>query len=66
MNRSYMAYVAVAALLVAALAVAGVSISTVLPFAVVLVCPLMMVFMMKGMGGMHGERDDSHSKEPKS
>ena len=66
MNRNYLPYVAVAALLVAALAVAGVSISTVLPFAVVLVCPLMMVFMMKGMGGLHGERDANHSKEPKS
>ena len=66
MNRNYMPYVAVAALLVAALAVAGVSISTVLPFAVVLVCPLMMVFMMKGMAGMHGERDSNPSKEPKS
>ena len=66
MNRNYMPYVAVAALLVAALAVAGVSISTVVPFAVVLVCPLMMVFMMKGMAGMHGERSSDPSKEPKS
>lgn len=66
MNRNYVAYVVVAGLLVAALAVAGVSISSVLPFAVVLVCPLMMVFMMKGMGAMHGERDANHSEGRKS
>ena len=46
--------------------VAGVPLANFVPFAIVLVCPLMMFFMMRNMGGMHGgggedrrERDDS-------
>lgn len=31
------------------------SVSTVLPLLVLLACPLMMIFMMRGMGSMHGQ-----------
>jgi len=64
MNRNYVTFVALAVVLAVALAIAGVSFGAVLPFAVVLVCPLMMIFMMKGMGGMHGGRADD-SEQPK-
>ena len=45
--------VAVAAML----AVFGVPLGSLLPFAIVLACPLMMFVMMRGMGGMHGAED---------
>jgi choline-glycine betaine transporter len=49
----------VAAAAVAALLVAfGAPLASVLPFAIVLACPLMMVFMMRGMAGMHGSSED--------
>ncbi len=45
----------VAAAAVAALLVAfGAPLGALVPFAFVLICPLMMVFMMRGMGGMGG------------
>lgn len=68
MNRNYLPYIAVAGGLAIALAVAGVSFGVILPFAVVLICPLMMVFIMKGMAGMHGgrEHDSTQHKEPQS
>jgi hypothetical protein len=45
----------IAAVAFAAVAIAfGVSITTLLPFAIVLVCPLMMLVMMRGM---HGRED---------
>ena len=52
----------------------GAPLASLLPFAIVLACPLMMVVMMRGMGGMHGggedhtghgcEHDPSHRAEP--
>jgi len=49
----------VAAAAVAALLIAfGAPLASLLPFAIVLACPLMMVFMMRGMAGMHGSRED--------
>lgn len=36
---------------------AGVPLAAFLPFLFLLACPLMMVFMMRGMGGMHGGED---------
>jgi hypothetical protein len=57
--------VAAGALVVGLLA-SGSSLQSVLPFLLLLACPLMMVFMMRGMGGHgadHGdtarERDDA-------
>ncbi len=44
---------------VAALAAFGIPVLAVLPFLVVLACPLMMVFMMRGMG--HGSAADASS-----
>jgi hypothetical protein len=36
-----------------------------LPFAVFLVCPLMMIFMMRGMHGSHGEHERHEAAERK-
>jgi hypothetical protein len=47
-------FVAVAA---GVLAVAGVSSATLLTVGVALACPLMMVLMMRSMGGAHAHRD---------
>jgi hypothetical protein len=54
-----MRYLLVAAgALVVGLLAAGSSLQSVLPFVLLLACPLMMVFMMRGMGG-HGGHDSS-------
>ncbi len=37
---------------------AGVPLASFLPFVFVLACPLMMLVMMRGMGGMHGGGED--------
>lgn len=57
-------YVIAAAVVIAGLALAGVPTSSLLFVPLVLACPLMMVFMMRGMGGMgQGRQQDS---EPSS
>jgi hypothetical protein len=43
------------------LSVAGVRLAALIPFAVLLVCPLMMFLMMRGMAGMHGGNAEDHS-----
>ena len=45
-----------------ALAALGVNITTLLPLVILLGCPLMMFFMMRGMdhGGSHGTDDEVH------
>ena len=48
-----------AAALVALLIALGAPLASLVPFAIVLACPLMMVFMMKGMAGMHRGADHS-------
>lgn len=54
MNSRSMSYVLVgAAALAAGLLMAGTSVGSLLPIVAVLACPLMMVVMMRGMGG-HG------------
>lgn len=53
-------YLLVAAAVAAVLIAAGVPLAAFLPFVFVLACPLMMVVMMRGMGGMHGR----HSAPP--
>jgi len=50
-------YLVGAAALAAVLGVLGIPLGTLLPFAIVLVCPLMMLVMMRGMTGMHGGED---------
>ena len=72
-------YLVGAAAIAAVLAVLGVPLGAVVPFALVLACPLMMILMMGGMHGMHGthgkgedhtghgcEHDPSHRAEPPS
>ena len=56
-NRMF-PYLVGAAAVAAVLAVLGVPLGAVLPFAIVLACPLMMIVMMRGMGGMHGGGED--------
>ena len=51
-------YLLAAAAIAAVLVIAGVPLAGLLPFALVLVCPLMMIFMMRGMGGKQGGSDD--------
>jgi hypothetical protein len=55
MHGQHLKYLFVAAgALVPGLLVAGTSLQAVLPFLLLLACPLMMVLMMRGMGG-HGD-----------
>jgi type III secretory pathway component EscV len=56
-TRFPMYVIAAAAVALVAIA-AGVPLASFLPFAILLLCPLMMFFMMKNMGGMHGGGDD--------
>jgi hypothetical protein len=64
MDMNYQRFVGPAVILIAALAVAaalGAPVLAYVPIAlVVLACPLMMVFMMKGMHG--GHTDQTHSQ----
>ena len=57
-TQRYFGPALVAVAVVAALAFAGVNLGAFAPYAVILlVCPLMMFFMMRGMG--HGNGDES-------
>jgi hypothetical protein len=51
-------YLVGAAAVAAVLGVLGVPLGALLPFALVLACPLMMLVMMRGMSGMHGGGED--------
>jgi len=35
-------------------------ITSIIPYAFILICPLMMLFMMKGMHGKHSESSSNH------
>jgi hypothetical protein len=60
MHGQSMKYLLVAAgALIVGLMVAGNSLQSVLPFLLLLACPLMMVLMMRGMG--HGDQGADHS-----
>ncbi len=50
-------YLLGAAAIAAALVIAGAPLAGILPFALLLACPLMMVFMMKSMSGNHDSED---------
>lgn len=66
MHGKHMRYVAVAAGgLVVGLLAAGTSVQALLPFLMLLACPLMMVLMMRGMGG-HGSGGTGHGHDPAS
>jgi len=57
-------YLVVAVAAAAVLALAGVPLAALLPFAVLLLCPLMMFFMMGAMAGMgRGEDHTGHGCE---
>ena len=56
-------YVAGAAVIAGILAIAGVPLGALLPFAVALVCPLMMIVMMRRMHGGVGEEHTGHGCE---
>ena len=57
-------YLLGAAALAVVLSAAGIPLGNLLPFAVVLACPLMMVFMMRGMASGHrGEDHTGHGCE---
>ena len=60
-NRMF-PYLVGAAAVAAVLALLGVPLGAVVPFAVVLACPLMMIVMMRGMGG-GGEDHSGHGCE---
>lgn len=51
-------YLLGAAAVGAVLVALGVQLGSFLPFLALLACPLMMVFMMRGMGGSHGSGED--------
>ena len=52
-NRMF-PYMAAATVVAVALIWIGAPLASFLPFGLLLVCPLMMFFMMRNMGGMHG------------
>jgi len=59
-------YALALAVLIVGLVFAGVPIGTLVVVPLFLACPLMMMFMMRGMGGMdHGGMHDNHGQSPK-
>jgi hypothetical protein len=57
-----MRYLLIAAgALVVGLLAAGTALQSLLPFVLILACPLMMVVMMRGMGGHAGQDDTPRS-----
>ena len=59
-NRMFTYIVGVAAV-AAVLGLAGVRLAILFPLALIVACPLMMIFMMRGMSGMHGEGSEDHT-----
>jgi hypothetical protein len=55
-NRMF-PYLAGAALVAAVLIAIGAPLASLLPFSLLLACPLIMVFMMRGMSGSQGRED---------
>lgn len=54
----YLVFAAAAAALLIAV---GVPVAAFLPFVFILACPLMMIVMMRGMGGRHGRDGEDHT-----
>jgi len=63
-------YLAAAAVVAAILIAVGAPLASLLPFALLLLCPLMMVVMMRGMSRSHGQdrsgQDAEHDPAPKT
>ena len=57
-RRRMIPYLVAGALVSAVLVGLGVPLGALLPFAILLVCPLMMLVMMRGTSGMHGAHED--------
>ena len=57
-HRRMYPYLLGAAAVAAVLVLAGVPFAGILPFAVILLCPVMMFFMMKNMGSMNNSNGD--------
>lgn len=55
-NRMF-PYLAAGAVVAAVLIAVGAPLTSLLPFVLVLACPLMMIFMMRGMAGTRGRED---------
>ena len=56
-NNRMLPYLAVAAIVAAVLIAVGAPLASLLPFAALLVCPLLMVLMMRGMSKSHGDAE---------
>ena len=63
-RRPMYPHLAVAAVVAAILIARGSSLVSLLPFALLLGCPLMMVFMMRGMNSHSTEDHTGHGCEP--
>jgi type III secretory pathway component EscV len=61
--KSLPMYVIAGAAVALVAVVAGVPLASFLPFAIILLCPLMMFFMMRNMGGMHGGGEDRSERK---
>ena len=57
-SKRFLPYLFGAAMVAAVLIAVGAPLVSLLPFALLLACPLMMVFMMRGMSGMHNSGED--------
>ena len=65
MHGTSMRYLLVGAgALVVGLLIAGTSLLSLLPYALILACPLMMVFMMRGVGGPTGHGAEHTQDRP--
>jgi Protein of unknown function (DUF2933) len=58
-------YLLAAAAVAVALVIAGIPLAVLLPYALLLACPLMMILMMRGMGATHSGSQDhtGHGRE---
>lgn len=62
MNHNRMLpYIAGGAVIAAVLVALGVPFAAVAPFALLAICPVMMFFMMRAMGGMGGPQGEDHT-----
>lgn len=56
-SKQMLPYLAAAAVVAVALLALGAPVASLLPMAALLACPLMMVFMMRGMSRSHGNAE---------
>jgi hypothetical protein len=64
-NSNLGLYAVAAAILIVGVVAFDVPLGSLATFGLILVCPLMMIFMMRGMGGGgHGTPDDRSTDEP--